>query len=206
MLQKYANPDHPRQVGQAMDREELLGYLKNYEDMALAPLEAVLAQTEIIGDPALPTDADCAALRWAGAAFELWEKTFPLEEELAVLMRKLKPSVAVAAVLDADFYTPGAHPLHRIFDTLHRAATGWQENLGRAGQPVRALVEETVAEVTTVIFDRRQELVGLARSVLESAQRNQSRADRMATRAEEAELGRLRSAQARVSAAQMIAG
>lgn len=204
VLRKYADPDHPRQFGQEMEREELLGYLKNYENTALAPLEAVLAQTEIIGDPALPTDADCAALRWAGAAFDLWEETFPLEDELAAQMRKLKPSVAIAAVFDTDFYTPGAHPLHRIFDALHKAATGWQDNLGRAGQPVRTLVEETVEEVAAMIFDRRKELVGLARSVVESAQRNQSRADRMATRAVETELGRLRSAQARVSAAQMI--
>ena len=187
-----------------MNRDELLGYLRSVDNVDLAPLDGVLAQTEIIGDPALPTSDDCAALRWVGTAFDLWENNFPLEPELATKMRKLKITVAVAAVLDAEFYTPGAHPLHQIFDILHAAATGWQDNLGRAGQPVRTLVDETVEEVLGMVEDRRDELPGLARSIRESVQRNQSRADRMATRAAETELGRLRAAQARVSAATMI--
>lgn len=188
-----------------MDREELLGYLKTAESTELAPLEGVLAQTEVIGDPALPTEADCAALKWVGDAFDLWEESFPLEPALAAQLRKLKPAMAVAAVLDTGFYTPGAHPLHRIFDILHRAATGWQETLGRAGQPAVTLVDETVTEVLAMMDEeRRGELADLARTIVESAQRNQSRADRMATRAAETELGRLKAAQARVSAADMI--
>lgn len=187
-----------------MDRDELLGYLLAAENPELAPLDGVLAQTEVIGDPALPTEADCAALRWVGAAFELWEKSFPLEPILAAQLRKLKSVVAVTAVLDTDFYTPGAHPLHRIFDTLHKAATGWQDTLGRAGQPALTLVEETVEEILSMGEERRGELADLARSIVESVQRNQSRADRMATRAAETEQGRLKAAQAKFSAAAMI--
>lgn len=187
-----------------MDREELLEYLSSGDNSDLAPLDAVLAQTEVIGDPALPTEADCAALRWVGETFDLWEKSFPLEPAPASELRKLRPVAAIAAVLDTNFYTPGAHPLHRILDTLHRAATGWQDSLGRAGQPALALVEETVAEVLALGEERRSELKDIARSVVEAMQRIQSRADRMATRAAETELGRLRAAQARVSAAGMI--
>ena len=40
---------------QAMALDELLGYLRNTEDLSLSPLQSVLAQTESIGDPALPT-------------------------------------------------------------------------------------------------------------------------------------------------------
>lgn len=204
VLQKYADPNHPGDLGQSMDREELLGYLGSAEDTGLAPLDAVLAQTEVMGDPAHPSEADCASLKWVGSTFELWEKSFPLEPELADQLKKLKLVVAVSAVLDADFYVPGAHPLHRIFDILHKAATGWQQNLGRAGQPVLTLINETVEEILQMGEGRRDELAGLARSVMDLSQRNQFRADRMATRAAETELGRLKAAQSKVIAAQMI--
>jgi uncharacterized protein DUF1631 len=204
VLQKYADPHHSSQAGQLMDREELLGYLRTSDNPELAPLDGVLAQTEVIGDPAVPTEADSAGLKWIETAFDLWEKSFPLEPELAAQLKKLKPVAAVSAVLDADFYIPGAHPLHRILDTLHKAANGWQKTLGRASQPVLTLIEETVDEVLEMADERRDELAGLARSVVELSQRNQFRADRMATRAAETELGRLKAAQSKVIAADMI--
>ena len=204
VLQKYADPNHPRQTGQPMGREELLEYLRTAEDLERAPLDSVLAQTEVIGDPALPSEADCAALRWVGDTFDLWEESFPLESPLAAQLRKLKPVAAVAAVLDTDFYTPGTHPLHRILDLLHKAAIGWQENLGRVGHPVLTLIEKTVAEVLAMEGEHRSELTDLARSIVDATLRMQSRADRMAKRAVETELGRLKAAQARVSAAAMI--
>ncbi len=187
-----------------MERDELLAYLRTAGKPETGPLESVLQQTEVIGDPAQPSEADCAALRWVGSAFDLWEQQFPLEDTLAEQLRRLKSVVAEAAILDANFFTPGAHPLHRIFDLLHKAATGWQEGLGRAGQPTLTLVEETVTEVLAMAEERRGELADLARGLVESVQRNHLRAHRMATRAAEAELGRLRAAEAKSTAAAAI--
>jgi len=187
-----------------MSRDELIAYLRNNEDHALAPLEALLAQTEIIGDPALPGAAETAALQWTGAAFELWEREFPLEPELAAQLRQLQPVIAMVALCDSAFYSPGAHPLHRMLDSLHEAATGWQNTLGRAGEPLRQLVEKTVNDARDCLDTRGAGLAQIANSVAEAAMRIQSRAERMGQRAVEAELGRLKAVAARATAANMI--
>ena len=106
---------------QAMSTEELLDYLRKWDDLQLTPLEGILAQTEAIGDPALPTTEQVAILLWLGAALQDWERDFPIEEPLASQIHQLKPLIAALAVTSPDFLTPGTHPIQRILDTVIRA-------------------------------------------------------------------------------------
>lgn len=204
VLHKYVDTTHSAQGRQAMSREELLGYILNIENFDIPPLDAVIAQTEIIGDPALPSPEDGAMLAWAGTALDHWERNFPLEEPLGTLFRQLKPLIAVIAMQDQKFCTPGTHPLHYMLDTLHEAATGWQAGLGRAGTPVQSLIEKTVSDARACLSNGGKGLTELAQAAASAAQRNQARADRMAQRAIEAEQGRLRAMQAKTLAAEMI--
>ena len=90
----------------AMDVEELLSYLRNMEYEQFSPLAGVLAQTEAIGDPALPTKEHTAILNWLGTAIQDWEQNFPLEEPLAAGLRRIKPLLAALAVSEPGFMTP----------------------------------------------------------------------------------------------------
>lgn len=204
VIQRFAVEPSTTQALQTMEWEELLTYIRSIEDFDLSPLDAVLAQTEVIGDPATPKAGECAALRWVGTAFEHWEQNFPLEGELALKLRPLKAVLAVVALSDASFFTPGEHPLHQLLDALHDAAIGWQPGLGRAGQPVVNLFEESAADARTWLEQGNSNLVELADRVSATAQRSQARAERMTQRAAETERGRLRSLEARVTAASTI--
>jgi len=123
-----------------MERQELIGYLREMDERALSPLDAVLARTEAIGDPELPSEGDLAILGWMGETFRCWEQQFPLAEPLAGELRRLKPLLAAVAVSDPAFLVPGAHPVHRLMDCIQQAAVGWQPELGRAAQPMLQLV------------------------------------------------------------------
>lgn len=204
VAEKYGDRSSVPPGSQAMPRDELLSYLRNIDNFTLSPLEAVLAQTEIIGDPALPDPAETAALRWTGASFDLWERDFALEPALAMKLRQLQPVIAVAALSDVSFFTPGLHPLHRMLDTLHEAATGWQDTLGRAGEQVQQLVDKTVSDARSCLDTHGAGLVEIANAAAQSAMRIQSRAERMSQRTVESELGRLRAVAARSTAAKMI--
>lgn len=203
VLQQFAD-DLQAAVQQAMDWDELLGYIRAIEDFDQHPLEGVLAQTEVIGDPALPKPAERAVLRWVGASFDAWEQRFPLETELMTRLRALKPVLARAALSDAAFFKPGFHPLHQLLDALHDTAVGWQPDLGRAGEPVLAMLEATLEGAREWLDTGNARLADIASSVLETTRRNQARADRMAMRAVEAERGRHRATQARITAATAI--
>ena len=106
----------------AMQMEELLEYLKNADSFDLSPWAYVVGQTELMGDPAVPSREQAATLQWLGNALELWEKQFPLEEPLAAEVRRLMPLSASLAIIDPIFLQPGAHPLHQLLDTIQ--ATG----------------------------------------------------------------------------------
>ena len=106
VMQRFAD-NGGGQVQQPMDWEELLAYIRAIEDVDQDPLAAILAQTEVIGDPALPKPGERAALRWVGAAFDAWEQGFPLEVELLTRLRALKPVLARAALSEAAFFKPG---------------------------------------------------------------------------------------------------
>ncbi|KAA1189935.1 DUF1631 family protein [Pseudohalioglobus sediminis] len=187
-----------------MPREELFNYLRNIEDFDKGPLEAVLAQTEIIGEPAMPSSEDSAALAWVGAAFTHWETNFPLEAPLAASLRRLKPVLGMMALADNQFYTAGIHPLHEALDNLYDAAVGWQESAGRAGEPAKKLIEQTVDGAMACLEENGAGLMALLRETAKAAQRLQTRTRRMAQRTADAERGQLRAARAKEVAATMI--
>ncbi len=203
VLQRYADDLKPV-VQQPMEWEELLGYIRAIEDFDQHPLECVLAQTEVIGDPALPKPAERAVLRWVGASFDAWEQGFPLETQLMTRLRALKPVLARAALSDAAFFKPGHHPLHQLLDALHDAAVGWQPDLGRAGEPVVALLDDALAGAREWLDSGNVKLADIVATAMETARRSKARADRMALRAVEAERGRHRSTKARTTAAATI--
>lgn len=202
--QHFVDPELSAQGGQAMPRDELIAYIRAGNQPELRPLEAVLAQTEQIGDPALPTAEDSAALAWVGASFAHWEQHYPLEPELAGQFRRLQPVIALLALADPQFFIPGKHPLHQALDALQSAAVGWQSGLGRAGEPLLKLVSETVDDALASLEANGNGLMSLLRGSAASAQRLQTRQQRMAKRAADVERGQLRSARARNTAAQAI--
>lgn len=183
---------------------ELLDYLMNIEQVDTPPLEAVLAQTEIIGEPALPSSLNVAILHWVGAASDRFEEQYALEEPLATSLRQLRPMVATIAISDPNFLTPGAHPMHQILDTLQECAIGWQASLGRAGQATEQLVAKTIADTLSVFRGNQSTLAEVASSVRSAAERNQARSQRMVKRLVEIEKGQHKSAHAKIVAAQMI--
>jgi hypothetical protein len=203
VLQQFADDLKPA-VQQPMEWEELLGYIRAIEDFDQHPLEGVLSQTEIIGDPALPKPAERAVLRWVGASFDAWEQGFPLETQLMTRLRALKPVLARAALSEAAFFKPGHHPLHQLLDALHDAAVGWQPDLGRAGEPVIALFDDALGGAREWLDSGNARLPDIAASAMETARRSKARADRMALRAVESERGRHRSTRARTTAATTI--
>ncbi len=136
VAERYTDPGRPAAGAEAMALEEVVDYLRRVDEATLAPLASIMSQTEAIGDPALPTVEQTAILRWVGAAFDHWERAFPLDPVLAARLRRLKPAAAAMALAEPDFSIPGAHPLHRILDSLQLGAVGWQANLGRAGRKV----------------------------------------------------------------------
>ena len=187
-----------------MEREELVGYLRGTADPALTPMQSILAQTESIGDPALPTADEVAILEWVGVAFEEWEKQFPLEPELAADLRRIKPLAAALAIIDPDFLVPGEHPLHRILDDLQLGAVGWQAKLGRAGQAVENQLRSTIDTALTWFDSDDVDLAGLSEKVGSTTEKDLARAGRLAQRTIEAEQGRIRTAEAKRDAAGMI--
>ncbi len=204
VLTRYADNDAPSSELLLAGPEELIQYLRTTRDTALSPLQSVLKQAESSGNLTLPSAEQAAILRWAGRAFDEWERDYPLEEPLRTQLRRLKPLVASLAIADPDFFIPGRHPLHLMMDNLQATAIGWQPSLGRAGQAIESFLVEAVDEALAW-FDRRDlDLATLSARVAATSARELARSERMAQRLVEAERGRIKSAEARRRAARMI--
>jgi hypothetical protein len=157
-----------------------------------------------MGDPAIPGGEQAAIIEWLNAAYGNWEQQFPIEEPLASELRKLLPLGAALAITEPDFLTPGAHSFHRLLDAIQASAVGWQSHLGRAGQSMVQQVEATITQARTWFDDNPDALATACEELIATAQKNKNRAQRMAKRVVEAEQGRLKTAQAKAHAAQMI--
>ena len=203
-MQRFADSSSPIEADLAMDAEELLGYLRNMDCNKFYVLEGILAQTEAIGDPALPTSEQRAILSWLDAATRDWDQHFALEEPLAGDLRRLRPLVAALAVTEPGFFTPGAHPLHQLLDTIQMHAIVWQERLGRVG---RGRKEEVggVVEAALAWFDSpATDLAAISAGMAASAAKASARARKMSQRLTEREHGRIRIAESKQAAALMI--
>ncbi|QFU76972.1 DUF1631 family protein [Halioglobus maricola] len=203
MTRSFAVPEQSNMQQPALEWDELLGYLREIEDFNKPPLDALLAQTEVVGDPSMPKPAECAVLRWIDRIFQEWEQSFPLEWELTYKLRALKPAMAIASLSEEPFFRPGQHPLHQMMDAIHDVAIGWQGDLGRAGQPVIALVDSAISDVRACL-DQSGDVRGIADRVIADAARIHARAKKMTERTVAAEQGRLRAARAKTIAADVI--
>jgi len=189
---------------QTMELDDLLLYLKNIDSYELGPLEAILAQTEAIGDPALPSSEQSAILTWINVAYTHWEEQFPIEEPLASELRKLLPLAAALAITDPNFLTPGAHSLHLLLDTVQTSMVGWQSSLGRAGQGLEQLLGTSVSSARAWFSEDGVDLTAIYAELTTATKKDRGRAQRMAQRVAEAERGRLKTAHSKRLAAQMI--
>ncbi|MCB1701669.1 MAG: DUF1631 family protein [Halioglobus sp.] len=187
-----------------MQADELLGYLRKVDYDKYSPLEGILAQTEAIGDPALPGREQGAILSWLGAALKDWENHLCIEEPLAGELRRLKPLLAISAVTDPGFLTPGAHPLHKLLDTIQQNAIGWQPRLGRLGETHQEQVRKAVDAALAGFGTRGQKLAAINTEMAANIARARERTSRMTQRLIEAEQGRIRVAQSKRQAALMI--
>jgi Protein of unknown function (DUF1631) len=204
VLERYVDPQSNPSAAIAMDVEEIIGYLRNTDDYELTPMDTILSQTEAIGDPSLPTPEDTAILQWLGAALKDWEERFTLEDPLASQLRRLKPLAAILAITDPQFLVPGAHPLHQLLDTIQLNAIGWQQRLGRAGQALEKQVAHAVEGALAWLESDDTDLAAISAQMLTSAERDRARAGRMAQRLIETEQGRIKTAEAKQRAAEMI--
>jgi len=203
-MQRFADHSLPTDAALAMDAQELLGYLRNMDHDSFYPMEGILAQTEAIGDPAVPTTEQRAILKWLDAAMKDWDQCFPLEEPLATELRRLRPLVAAQAMTENSFLTPGAHPLHQLLDAIQVAAVGWQARLGRVG---RALEEEICGAISAslVWFDApATDLSLISKRMAASAAKAAARSQKMTQRLIEAEQGRIKLEQSKQQAGRMI--
>ena len=189
---------------QSMELDEVLTYLRSVEDFAQGPMDTIRAQTEAIGDPSHPTPAQTAALQWLQDAYTLWTTDYPIEEPLAYQLRKLLPVAAALAITDSSFFIPGQHELHRLLDTIHNSAVGWQPRLGRAGQALEQLTEKAVANARSWLMEGGDDLASICDDIVAAAEKDVARAQRMTQRLVAAEKGRLRTASARWKGAEMI--
>ncbi len=208
-LQKRVLERHGSVIAQtdsdlAMNTQELLTYLRNIDCDRFSPLQGVVAQTEAIGDPALPSREQTATLKWVGTAIQEWQQQFPLEEPLAGQLRRVTPLVAAVAVTDPDFFTPGAHPLHQLLDTFHQLAIGWQPGLGRAGKSLEEQVRKVVDSALSWFDSQRTDLAAITQELKVAADRSRAATGKVVQRLVEAESGRLRFAASRRQAARMI--
>jgi hypothetical protein len=203
VIERYAEAQTQTQAME-MEMGELLGYLRNAPDLSLTPLQSLLAQTDSIGDPALPGVKQSAILQWLGDTFEVWEQQYPLDSCLRLELRRLKPLAACLAVTEPKFMVPGAHPLHRILDSLQQGAVGWQTSLGRAGQSAQKQISNAVEDALTWFEDNETDLEAVCSRVLEASKRDQARASRMTQRMIETEQGKAKTTEVRRVAAQQI--
>ena len=85
-----------------------------------------------------------ALLDWIDAVFGRWHTHYSLDPELERLLLAAKPLAAAFACSEDRFFTPGAHALHRLLDTLYEGFAGWSSDLGKTARPAVDAVGEVI--------------------------------------------------------------
>jgi len=85
-----------------------------------------------------------AVLDWIDAVFARWHSHYSLDPELTNLLQAVRPLAAAFACSEDRFFTPGAHALHRLLDTLHEGFAGWSSDLGKSARPAVDAVGEVI--------------------------------------------------------------
>jgi hypothetical protein len=83
-------------------------------------------------------------LDWIDAVFARWHAHYSLDLELEQLLLAAKPLAAAFACSEDRFFTPGAHALHRLLDTLYEGFAGWSSDLGKTARPAVDAVSEVI--------------------------------------------------------------
>jgi hypothetical protein len=187
-----------------MPEAELLRYLKNANQFGLNPREAVLAQTEAIGDPAVPCLEHMAKMQWVSMAFSRWEEYFPVEEPLTNAFRKLLPIGAALAITDPVFMIPGEHSFHKLLDTMQEGAIGWQAISAVAGRGLARELENAINGASQWSENADVDLTAIYMKLKAATEKDRGRAKRMAQRVVEAEQGKQKATRAKLRAATMI--
>jgi hypothetical protein len=187
-----------------MPEAELLRYLKNANQFGLNPREAVLAQTEAIGDPAVPCLEHMAKMQWVSMAFSRWEEYFPVEEPLTNAFRKLLPIGAALAITDPVFMIPGEHSFHKLLDTMQEGAIGWQAISAVAGHGFARELENAINGASQWSENADVDLTAIYMKLKAATEKDRGRAKRMAQRVVEAEQGKQKATRAKLRAATMI--
>ncbi len=204
VLDRYAGAASPQADSHALSEEEVLEYLKNTTDYTLAPLAAVMAQTEAIGDPAVPSHEHAARLAWLGRAFDLWEREYPLEDPLPERLRTLKPLCAAIALRDPRFLQPGAHPIHQFLDILHARAVGWQPALDRVAAVLEQQIAVAVEHARSWFNNSTLDIANVRDEFSAAIERDQARAARMTQRVIDTERGKVKTQGAKREAVRML--
>ena len=90
-------------------------------------------------------DAEASAiLAWVDATFDNWVAQYPIDSEIQNSLQAMKPLAAAFACEEKRFFTPGAHALHRLLDTLHAGFQGWSGDLGKTARPALEAVDEAI--------------------------------------------------------------
>ncbi|MEH6583049.1 MAG: DUF1631 family protein [Halioglobus sp.] len=202
--EKYVSAAEIAMLEQSLEPNEVLSYLRSITDFKLGPMDAIRAQTEVIGDPCLPSPAQVATLEWLQSAYAIWTKSYPIEAPLAAELRKLLPACAALAITDANFFIPGAHPIHRVLDSIQEGAIGWQSELGRAGLGFEQMLGKAVTGTQAWLQGDGSDIDASCEKIVAAVNKDQARVQRMTQRLTETEVGQLRTASARWKSAEMI--
>lgn len=107
------------------------------QNQALRAALAERGEAFIASEPA-------AVLDWIDAVFARWHAHYSLDLELEQLLLAAKPLAAAFACSEDRFFTPGAHALHRLLDTLYEGFAGWSSDLGKTARPAVDAVSEVI--------------------------------------------------------------
>jgi hypothetical protein len=107
---------------------EALSTLQIAENQTLLSALADRGHDLVASEPA-------AALDWVDATFAHWPARYSLEPALTSLIQRIRPLAAAFACCEDRFFTPGAHALHRLLDTLYEGFAGWSPDLGESARP-----------------------------------------------------------------------
>ena len=90
------------------------------------------------------TSDSTAVLNWIDAVFAVWQSDYPLDGEFEQTVQAARPLAAAFACQEERFFTPGAHALHRLLDSLHEGFAGWSADLGKAARPALDAVNQVM--------------------------------------------------------------
>ena len=112
-------------------------------ELSLAQNQGLRATLAERGEELIASEP-AAVLDWIDAVFTRWHAHYSLDPELEQLLLAAKPLAAAFACSEDRFFTPGAHALHRLLDTLYEGFAGWSSDLGKTARPAVDAVSEVI--------------------------------------------------------------